>query len=169
MALWAVDSKEVALRKLIIAWMLLCAILISGCHHKPDPIFHDTQGHAFQFSSLRGKWIFINYWATWCHSCKHEVAALNQFYHQYKTKKVQVLGVNFDRLKGKALKEAIKTLGIQFPVLLERPNKVLGLEAVGIVPTTFVINPKGELVRTLLGPQTVASLRQVLSHSAALR
>lgn len=150
------------MRKGLSIVVVLLTVFLAACHHKPDPLFHDTTGQSFRFSQLRGHWIFINYWATWCHACVHEVDALNQFYRNNKDKKVLVYGVNFDQLKGAELTKAIKTLKIKFPVLLERPNAVLNLQAVGVVPTTFVINPKGELVQTLLGPQSLKKLSNVL-------
>ena len=50
------------------------------------------------FSSLKGKWVYINYWANWCQPCLEEIAAFNQFYDKYKNKNIAVFGVNYDGL-----------------------------------------------------------------------
>lgn len=146
------------IKKILIS--LFISISLLGCS-KQHATFVDTQGNKIDFSALQGKWIFINYWATWCHPCMAEIPQLNQFYQSHKNK-VIVLGVNYDSLSNDALNNAIKKLNIHFPVLTQNPEKILSLDESGVVPTTYVFNPQGHLVKTLLGPQTQTSLNNVI-------
>ena len=75
---------------------------------------------------------------------------------------VHVVGVNYDGVEGDALTSLIKTMGINFPVLLEDPRLRWELAVPTILPTTLLINPNGELVTILIGPQTVESLLEAV-------
>ena len=120
-------------------------------------------GHtsSFHIAKYRNKWVFINYWATWCESCKLEIPALNAFAKQH-SKNVVVLGVNYDNLQGDALKQAIQKMHITFKVLKADPGECLKLETVNVVPTTFVFAPQGHWVATLVGPQNQHSLTKII-------
>src|SRR5690606_19195791 len=143
--------------------LFLSIFLLTSCSSKTThAVLVDTAGKKMIFSSLQGKWVFINYWATWCHPCMTEIPVFNQFYQAHQ-KQVAVLGVNYDGLPSEKLVSVIKQLKINFPVLIENPAKILNLPDISVVPTTYVFNPKGKLVKVLLGPQTPASLTAMIS------
>lgn len=150
------------MQKRIFFILFFASFCLTACHHLSDQKFLDNRGQIVQFSKLQGKWIFINYWATWCHACSAELPVLNAFYQYEKTQSVVVIGVNYDGLSMDALEATVRQLGIRFSVLLANPAHVLHLPPIGVVPTTFVINPDGKLVKTLEGPQTIATLRAVM-------
>jgi thiol-disulfide isomerase/thioredoxin len=134
--------------KTIILVVMTCLLLACS-----KPVFHEDNGQILSIASLKGKWIFVNYWAGWCENCQQEVPELNKFYQNHKNHAV-VLAVNYDGLKNPQLKQAADRFHITFPVLQENPWKVFHLGMVDVVPTMFVINPKGQVVKKLLGPQT---------------
>ncbi|MFV8820061.1 TlpA family protein disulfide reductase [Haliea sp. E17] len=111
----------------------------------------------FQPQDYRGQWVVINYWAQWCKPCIKEIPELNELASH--TPGVAVLGVNFDGARGEELQAQVDALGIAFPLILEDPSGVLGIERPRALPTTVVINPQGEITATLMGPQTLESLR----------
>ena len=142
--------------------LLFLIFSLSGCSKKQiPPIFIDTQGHKIIFSSLKGKWVFINYWATWCTACLAEIPQLNKFYFAHKDN-VILLGVNYDSLSIAELNNAIAKFKIGFPVLTKDPAKTLHLESTDVVPTTYVFNPTGNLVKILRGPQIQSSLNKII-------
>ena len=102
-----------------------------------------------------GSWRVINYWAVWCTPCRQEIPELNAI---HKKPGVTVLGVNFDNRQGDDLASDIEDLGIEFVVLREDPAPLLGTARPSVLPTTFIVDPNGELRRTLVGPQTEADL-----------
>ncbi|MDF1655578.1 MAG: TlpA disulfide reductase family protein [Coxiellaceae bacterium] len=145
--------------------MTLVTLLLCACS-QPDRTKETLQlsdGTKITLAALDGKWVFVNYWATWCHSCKQEMQQLDKFAKQY-PKKAIVLGYNYMDLHGKALQKAVTDFGISFSELENIPSDYLNTpEEVDSLPVTFVINPQGDVVETLYGPQTVASLAKVMS------
>ena len=64
---------------------LTTAILLASFHNaQSETVLHNLQGEDIAFSSLKGKWVFINYWASWCQPCIDEIAELNRFYEKNK-------------------------------------------------------------------------------------
>lgn len=137
------------LRKLSILFFILLALL--GCSDR-DPVFNDTQGNSIKLSELKGKWVIVNYWAGWCPSCVKEIPELNALQKKYKN--IVLYGVDFDNLPESELKAAVAKANIDFPVLLQDPNKAWKLDPVEILPTTFIINPAGEVVEMIVGPSS---------------
>lgn len=106
-----------------------------------------------------GTWRVINYWALWCTPCREEIPELNKLAHEAG---VTVLGVNFDNKQGDALSADISALNIEFPQLTEDPAGRLGTERPQVLPTTLIVDPAGQLVLTLTGPQTETDLLAAL-------
>lgn len=104
-----------------------------------------------------GRWTIINYWAVWCHPCRQEIPELNDFARSQHDSAV-VYGVNFDAVEGEELLVQANELGIAFTQLRTDPASQLGYAPPTVLPTTLVINPQGEIIARLIGPQTAASL-----------
>jgi len=117
---------------------------------------------AIELRDVKGKYIFFNFWAEWCKPCIEEIPELNAFYEGHKDK-VLMIGINFDRLQGEKLIQAQKKAGIKFPVLTKQPDFYFALPAVQALPTTLVFNGEGELLETLMGPQTETTLMKVMN------
>jgi hypothetical protein len=77
-----------------------------------------------------------------------------------------VLGVNYDYLEGAELQESIDILGIEFPILIDDPQKLLGYDEATVLPMTVLISPDGKLHRVLVGPQTAESLQNAKAEKA---
>lgn len=111
---------------------------------------------ADRISAERGNWLFINYWAQWCKPCIHEVPELNAL---NALEGFAVLGVNYDGTTGEELALQEENLSIAFPTLASDPAARFAQDRPQVLPTTLVIDPRGELARVLVGPQTLESLR----------
>lgn len=125
-------------------------------------VLHDLSGHQIPFSSLQGKWVFINYWASWCEPCLEEIPELNRFYDEQKDNNVVMYGVNYDALPVQDQLSLIKEYNIRYPGLKQDPSLQLRLGDIRGVPVTFVFNPKGQLQRALYGGQTASSLKKMM-------
>lgn len=142
----------------LISFCFVCLLLVS-CS-KPE--FVDSNGISGKFSDYHGRWMVINYWAVWCKPCIKEIPELNHFAKENEDK-VVVLGVDYDQSTGLILQQSIDLLDIQFPVLTAEPAPTLGYARPQVLPTTLIFNPEGKLVKTLLGPQTEASLQAAIA------
>ena len=133
--------------------------LLLGC---ADPT--DTHSGS-RLEDLRGQWVVINYWASWCKPCIAEIPQLNTLDAQYP--QVTVLGVNYDGASGAELEQQRQQLGVTFASLEVDPAAQLGTSRPEVLPTTLILDPTGRLVTTLLGPQTLDSLVKVTEQGAA--
>lgn len=130
-------------------FMLL--FFLAGCDQTSAP-----PARTLDLSAHAGEWVLVNYWAPWCKPCIEEIPELNSVHLEHPG--ISVYGVNFDGSTGDALLEQEATLGVAFPTLTDDPHALLGIPRPAVLPTTLVVNPQGELVETLLGPQTERSL-----------
>lgn len=113
--------------------------------------------------ALAGHPAAINFWASWCGPCRKEAPQLERLSHQLPGQ-ARLVGVDWsDELGGG--RAFVKRYGWTFPNLRD-PNGVVG-NAYGIrgLPTTFILNARGQVVSALQGPQTVASISQALRQA----
>lgn len=149
-------------------WSLLVALtlVLAACGEAGRSAGYALHGGGeLTLESLRGRWVFINYWAEWCAPCREEIPELNAFAAAH-ADRVQVLSVNFDGAVGEQLGAQIAALGIAFPTLLADPRTALGVAPAQGLPETLVIDPQGRLQRVLQGPQTRATLEAEMAATA---
>lgn len=139
---------------------LLLALVLSACGNQ-EPSYQLADGSELKLSDLRGRVVFINYWAEWCQPCREEIPELNALQRQYGDR-AQVLAVNFDGVSGEELIKQSSAVGIQFPILTTDPRHQFGVQPSGALPETLVINPQGDFQQVLLGPQTVEALESII-------
>ncbi|KTD69487.1 MULTISPECIES: TlpA disulfide reductase family protein [Legionella] len=149
------------IKNLFVAFILMSITSIS----QADVLLKDTLGNTIPFSSLKGKWVLINYWAGWCKTCIDEIPELNRFYQKHEQDSVVLFAVNYDGLPVHQQKKLIQKFNIQYPSLASDPALALGLGDIIGVPVTFVINPQGELVDTLYGGQDIKTLDTVIKKT----
>lgn len=123
--------------------------------------FKDIDGKRHQFSEYQGKWVIVNYWATYCGPCIAELPALNSVAKRYKDK-VVVLGMEAGETPTQELKQFIAQKKITYPVIPTQDSTMFSLGLIYGVPTTFVVNPQGEIAGTHMGAITSAMLQNYL-------
>ncbi len=130
--------------------IIICCLffVLVGCSKST---FTDLQGNSVELSSSKGQWLAVNFWAEWCEPCREEVPELNKLAD---AGKIRVLGLDFDGSQGDELVKKAEALSIRFPVLRQSPLAELKAKTPQVLPATFIVNPDGELVETLYGPQT---------------
>ena len=137
---------------------LVCLFLL-GCDQAPAPEVTAGIGNL----NADGHWQVINYWAIWCHPCRKEIPELNEFATS-RHQDTRVYAVNFDGVTGEALLVQANELGIDFILLEEDPAARLGYAPPTVLPTTLIIDPDGNIVARLLGPQTEDSLHAAMTR-----
>jgi len=148
------------LKKILI--IIFAATAIVACNS--NYTFQDSTGKFYPKSELSGKWLVINYWASWCEPCRKEIPELNKFYLAHKNKDVLVFGVNYDHVQGDKLKQIIQKMNVKFPVLISDPSKRYNIKSVTVLPVTYLISPKGKIKKVLYGPQSRESIEKVIDH-----
>ncbi|MES2275053.1 MAG: TlpA disulfide reductase family protein [Bacteroidota bacterium] len=116
----------------------------------PDFTQNDANGTPIKLSSFRGKYLLIDFWASWCGPCRQENPNVVKVFNKYKTKKFTILGVSLDRPDGKAdWMAAVKNDGLtwtQVSDLKYWQNEAAALYFVGSIPQNFLIDPDGKII-----------------------
>ena len=146
-------------------FLILSTLLLLSACSKPDyELFEGPKGNK---SDFLGKWLVVNYWADWCPPCIKEMPELESFYDQHNSRAL-VVAYNFDRLEGEELKDQIERFKVNVPSILTDPGLLFGWEVPPSLPATYILTPDGNLVETLIGPQTKDSLEEIISKYEGL-
>lgn len=138
------------LSKLLLLVVCAGVIAFSASASELNRPFSDLDGKRMRLADYRGKWIVVNYWATWCPPCKEEIPELIMFHEKHKSKDAVVVGISMEEIDRKELLRFVDDYMISYPVTAyDRSTPVLG--AVPGLPTTYLINPNGEIVGRQVG------------------
>ena len=138
--------------------MLLSTIFLSACSEPDYQMFNGSSGN---IENLKGKWVVVNYWADWCPPCIKEMPELSAFYNDNK-ERVTVFAYNFDRLEGEELQQMLIRFKVGVPSILSDPGELFGWEAPPSLPTTYIVDPQGNMKVMLVGPQTKEKLEMLI-------
>jgi peroxiredoxin len=127
----------------------------------------DTSGNAVTLSSFRGKYVLVDFWASWCRPCREENPNVVRSYNKFKDKNFTVLGVSLDRPGRKEdWVNAIKEDNLTWTHVSDLQfwnNQVAKLYKVQGIPQNFLIDPNGVIVgKNLRGPELEAKLCEIL-------
>ncbi len=118
----------------------------------PDFSLADPKGTQYDLSSLRGKPVVINIWATWCPPCQAEMPVLEQSYTEFRGQGLVVLGVNATNQDLPLnIVPFVQEHGLTFPVLLDETGDVARKYELRSLPSTFFINRDGSVAEVVIG------------------
>ena len=132
---------------LLIPLLLLTASQVRAVDYE----LPDVNGQMQSLDQYQGKWVIVNYWATWCGTCMKELPDLVDMHESNKDKDIVVVGVNFESIGNEQLKSFVEKLSIPYPVLRSEPVPVTALGKVPALPTTYIIDPDGNVVAGEVG------------------
>ena len=118
-------------------------------------------GHRVDLASLRGRPALVNFWASWCAPCKQEAPELQRFAKAV-GHNATLVGVDWNDRPDNARSFIVRNHW-SYPVLRDPSGAVGNAYGLSGLPTTFVLDSSGNIVETLRGPQSAASLRQALA------
>lgn len=117
----------------------------------PEFTLPTPEGKKLSLKELKGKVVFLNFWASWCVPCREEMPAMERLYQEFKDKGFVVLAVNVKDRRTDAL-AFIKELKLTYPVALDPEGDVGLLYGAWGLPTTYLIGRKGEGLARIWGP-----------------
>jgi peroxiredoxin len=126
---------------------------IQGNKRAPDFSLKDLNGNKIGIKQFKGKFVFLNFWATWCGPCKEEMPGLEVLHQQSKEKNFVLLTVSVDYEGLNPVREFIIKHQYTFPVLLDPRCEILDLFEVKEIPTTFLVDGKGRMIAKAIGPR----------------
>lgn len=125
----------------------------------PDFRLPSLTGEEVALSSLKGRPVLVNFWATWCPSCVQEVPELEAFYRRHRGEGLVLLAVNvMQRDTPETIAAFVREKGLTFPVLLDAGSEVSQRYQVAYLPTTYLIDRRGVIRFRYVGPLTTAQL-----------
>ena len=161
------------MRKFIFALLLvLLPRVASGqdIQKSPKLSLKDLRGRTINLGDYRGKVVLLNFWATWCPPCRAEVPDLVKWQSEYKGRGLQVVGVTYPPTDLKEMRQFVRQLNINYPVLLGSRDTKTIFFAGETLPVTVVIDREGnvrELIEGILLPEEFEEKIKPLLRQAA--
>ena len=110
-----------------------------------------------------GKGLLITFWATWCPPCVAEIPHLNDLYKKYKDQGIIILGLSIDNKKS-TVQRFMKKTKIHYPVAMSTKKAMQGLGPINAVPTTIVVNEKGDILYKTMGYESKEKLEEIIAE-----
>ena len=154
------------MRLFVLIGLLLAALQSSAEPAATDVVdltLPDLDGNPVSLSDFRGKWVIVNFWATWCPPCLEEIPDLVGFYEDNRDD-VVVLGVDYEEVNEEYLKGFVESHLMSYPIVRMDPIPVTPLGPVLGLPTTYIISPTGERMARQEGPITREALESYLER-----
>src|SRR5574340_185305 len=149
-----------SLRKLLV-WPLLA---LSFSCNAADFTLEDTQGKAQRFADYRGKWVLVNFWATWCPPCLGEIPELSSLHNAHKDNDLVVIGIAMDSGSGRKVADFAGAHGISYPIVLGNRKIAAQIGKLEVLPTSYLYAPNGEQVSYQNGEVTRESIEAYIKN-----
>ena len=117
----------------------------------------DTDGRSHRLADYKGRWVVVNFWATWCVPCIQEIPEIAQFHKEHS--RVAVIGVAMDADNPAKVKQFARKVGHTYPLVLSDDKVAKQLGEPKALPTTRIYDPAGKLVYDRAGRVTKKSLQ----------
>ena len=128
----------------------------------------DTKGVIFTEKNTRGKYLVINFWATWCTPCLKEIPAFVKFYEE-NSDHVEILGLDFEPVDLEIINDYVGRFSINYPIVLyneDNDSEYSNFGEIVGMPTTQIYSPEGELLHTFMGEITIDDLSEFIAPTS---
>ena len=135
------------IQRLLLALALAALAAPSAFAEKAiDFQFTEVNGKTLHLSDYRGKWVLVNFWATWCPPCLEEIPELISLHNAHKGADLVVIGIVLDYPSRKGVHEFVEKHAIPYPIVLANHIMAEQVGEVGALPTTYLFDPSGKQV-----------------------
>lgn len=139
---------------------------ISFAQNRALPRFKlkNLDGKLVTSAALKGKTVLINFWATWCGPCRHEIPDLVRIQKKYKGPDFSVISIAVSSGNPKDIRKFARNMKINYPVLLANPAVVRAFGNIKVVPTSFIIDKNGTVQKKLIGAKSYKEFERNILH-----
>ncbi len=137
--------------RLITALLVVLSVAAGGLVYQVTRSdFSTLNGQNYRWESLQGQWVVINYFAPWCAPCLREMPELHHF-DETAPENTKVFAINFDVMTKDALANMVAEYDIALDVIIVDEATLLPMEKPTYLPATFIVDPDGKVVDTIMG------------------
>ncbi|SNX59475.1 Thiol-disulfide isomerase or thioredoxin [Nitrosomonas ureae] len=111
--------------------------------------FKDATGELHNLEDYKGRWVLINFWATWCAPCLKEIPDLISLYQDRKD--IMIIGVAMDYSDPQEIMSFVRSLSINYPIVLGDRKIASQLDEISLLPSTYFYDPDGNPAARQLG------------------
>jgi thiol-disulfide isomerase/thioredoxin len=144
-------ERDALMKRVVFGFFL---VIFSSAVAAADFSFRDIAGKQHDLADYRGKWVLVNFWATWCPPCLKEIPDLMALHNEHKDKDLVVIGIATDYNNPKLVIDFAKEHRISYPVVLGNDAIVAQIGRVEGLPMTYMFNPQGKMVAYNVGALT---------------
>ena len=156
------EATHATVRALLIAVLLLASFSAAASEFA----FKDTQDQLQRLSDYRGKWVLVNFWATWCPPCLDEMPDLIALHNAHKDTDLVVLGIALEYASSKGVTDFAAKHAISYPVILGDHKMAAQVGEVNTLPTTILFDPTGKPVGHQEGAITRESVEEYIKSKS---
>jgi len=156
-------------RLILVAFLLL---IIAGCSkvdngqsladRAPDFRLPAVDGSMVDLADYTGSVVLVEFWATWCPTCTEMIPVLKKLHQRYKEKGVVILGISLDRGGLQELGAFVHEKMIPYKILMGGSRITNAFGGVSVIPTLYMVDREGRLVRKLIGYHTLDQLEDLV-------
>ncbi|MDR3692478.1 MAG: TlpA disulfide reductase family protein [Fimbriimonas sp.] len=128
-----------------------------------DFTLQDISGKSWTLSSLKGKVVLVNFWATWCPPCRKEMPDMEALYNRFKDQGLIVLAISDETID--KVRPFIADHKYTYPILLDPGRKINTLYSVDGIPKSFIYNRKGKLAAQAIDMRTMSQFLSLLARA----
>lgn len=121
----------------------------------------DLDGNTISLNDLKGKNIFLNFWATWCPPCRGEMPDIQSIHEEYSEKGLVILAVNLGEGKD-AIKDFVKKNNYDFKVLLDTEQTVGDMYNISAIPSSYFLDKDGNIIGKKIGAMSKEEIKSYL-------
>lgn len=153
---------RVALSALLLSVGLTTSALAQTGSKAPDFKLQTADKKEVSISALKGKVVLVNFWATWCGPCVREIPDFLEVYQQYRSKGFEIVGISLDRGGWETVTPFVAKMKMTYPVAIGDNALVEAYGGFNAIPTSFLIDRKGVVVKQVTGTMSKADLEALL-------
>ena len=149
--------------------LLFLATLFATVLNASEPVdftLPDLSGKPVSLSDFRGKWVIVNYWATWCPPCLEEIPAFIEIQEEMENRGLQIIGIAVDNEDD--VKQFATDIGMNYPVMAGESEAIELSQkygnSIGGLPFSAVIDKNGTITHTITGELSKKRLTSILKQ-----
>lgn len=135
-------------------WLFLLLTFFCSVTHAVDMELKGLDGKTSNLSDFQGKWVLVNFWATWCPPCLEEMPELQSFHDNHQETDAVVIGLNTEVLPPAQVAQFLDDYFITYPNFIVGPVNRTVLGEVPGLPTSFLVSPQGSVEARQVGMLT---------------